>query len=115
MLASILDKLKIINESHSMNINIKRFITSLVLVIIAPFINSFHTNATEVIGAPKSWGLLLQEPGSFLAMEIQNFHNIITVIVTLITIFVLGLLVWIIYRYREEKNPKPSKTVHNTF
>ena len=114
MLASILDKLKIINESHSMNINIKRFITSLVLVIIAPFINSFHTNAAEVIGAPKSWGLLLQEPGSFLAMEIQNFHNIITVIVTLITIFVLGLLVWIIYRYREEKNPKPSKTVHNT-
>jgi cytochrome c oxidase subunit 2 len=31
-----------------------------------------------------------------------------------ITLFVLGLLIWIVFRFRASANPVPSKTSHNT-
>ena len=35
-------------------------------------------------------------------------------IITLITVFVAGLLAWCVYRFNEKSNPVPSKTAHNT-
>jgi cytochrome c oxidase subunit 2 len=43
------------------------------------------------------------------------FHNIILMpIITVISLFVLGLLLWVIVRYRRAANPEPSRTSHNT-
>ena len=36
------------------------------------------------------------------------------IVITLISLFVLGLLIYVCIRFRENKNPKPSKTSHNT-
>jgi cytochrome c oxidase subunit 2 len=36
------------------------------------------------------------------------------VIITLITLFVGGLLVWVMWRYNAKRNPVPSRTSHNT-
>ncbi|OYY92045.1 MAG: cytochrome c oxidase subunit II [Sphingomonas sp. 28-66-16] len=42
-------------------------------------------------------------------------HNDILVpVITVITIFVLLLLMWVVYRYRRAANPVASKTSHNT-
>ena len=41
----------------------------------------------------------------------DNFLNPMTFI---ISIFVLGLLVWVMIRYNQRSNPNPSKTSHNT-
>lgn len=42
-------------------------------------------------------------------------HNwILMPIITIISIFVLGLLIWVAFRYRKAANPIPSKTSHNT-
>jgi len=35
-------------------------------------------------------------------------------IITIISLFVLGLLLWVVARYRKKANPVPSKTSHNT-
>src|SRR3546814_14894236 len=35
-------------------------------------------------------------------------------LITLISILVLVLLLWVIFRYRRTANPEPSKTSHNT-
>ncbi|MGB7373156.1 cytochrome c oxidase subunit II [Pontixanthobacter sp.] len=35
-------------------------------------------------------------------------------VITIISLFVLGLLLWVIARYRRRANPVPSKTTHNT-
>lgn len=35
-------------------------------------------------------------------------------VITAISLFVLGLLLWVIVRYRRAANPTPSKTTHNT-
>lgn len=36
-------------------------------------------------------------------------------VITIISLFVLGLLLWVVARYRRKANPTPSKTTHNTF
>ena len=35
-------------------------------------------------------------------------------LITVISLFVLGLLLWVVARYRKGKNPVPSRTSHNT-
>ena len=35
-------------------------------------------------------------------------------VITVICLFVLGLLLWVVARYRRSANPQPSKTTHNT-
>src|SRR3546814_11323763 len=36
-------------------------------------------------------------------------------VITVITLLVLGLMLWAMLRYRAQANPVPSKTTHNTF
>ncbi len=46
--------------------------------------------------------------------RLDDLHNLLLVIITLIAIFVLALLVYVCLRFRASKNPVPSKTSHNT-
>jgi cytochrome c oxidase subunit 2 len=62
----------------------------------------------------RNWQLGMQPPASPSAEAIVEFHNLLMWIITLISIFVLGLLLWVMYRYSEKRNPTPGKTTHNT-
>ena len=43
------------------------------------------------------------------------FHNgVLFPLITVISLFVLALIVWVVLRYRQAANPIPSKTSHNT-
>jgi cytochrome c oxidase subunit 2 len=56
-----------------------------------------------------------QKPVTDLARYLQWFHNSILLPVTvLISLFVLGLLLYVVWRFNEKANPTPSKTTHNT-
>ena len=44
----------------------------------------------------------------------RSFHTYVTIIITLIALFVLGLLVYVMSRFNEKRNPDPSRTTHNT-
>lgn len=46
--------------------------------------------------------------------DIQEFHNLLLVIITVISVFVLGLLLWVMVRYNARVNPKPATWSHNT-
>lgn len=63
---------------------------------------------------PFAWQMGLQEPAGSIAEKADSLHNLLLVIITLISVFVLALLVYTCVRYREKANPKPSKTTHNT-
>jgi cytochrome c oxidase subunit 2 len=63
---------------------------------------------------PRNWQLWLSPAHSPTAELINNFHNWLLVITTLITIFVLVLLLYACWRFREKRNPTPSTTTHNT-
>ncbi|GAB4136261.1 MAG: cytochrome c oxidase subunit II [Sphingomonadales bacterium] len=66
-------------------------------------------------GQPVPKGLGLQEPATSIAEQAFSFYNdLLTPIIFGISIFVLGLLVWILIRYNTRANPEPSRTTHNT-
>jgi cytochrome c oxidase subunit II len=65
-------------------------------------------------GEPQPWQIGLQPAASLTAERVESFHTLLLWIITLITIFVLGLLVYVMWRFRESRNPVPSKTAHNT-
>jgi len=60
-------------------------------------------------------GVSLQPAHSALAEEVRFFHNgILLPIITLICLFVLALLLWVMVRYNAKANPTPRKFSHNT-
>jgi len=57
----------------------------------------------------------LQDQFSPIGEEAAWFHDwILMPAITVITIFVLLLLLWVIIRFRRGANPTPSRTTHNT-
>ena len=66
-------------------------------------------------GQPEPWGLGFQEAVTPTMENIAWFHDIILLpVITIITLFVLGLMGYAIWRFRESRNPEPSRTTHNT-
>ena len=63
---------------------------------------------------PKPWQMDLQEPAGIIASKATDLHNFLLVVITLISVFVLGLLIYVCIKFREKPNVKPSKTSHNT-
>lgn len=63
---------------------------------------------------PTPWQIGLQPPASPTAVMINELHDALLWIITLITIFVLALMMYACVRFRESRNPTPSKTTHNT-
>ena len=67
-----------------------------------------------VYGAePLPWQLGLQPPAGSIAEMATDLHDLLLVVITLISLFVLGLLVYAGVRFRASRNPNPSKTTHN--
>ena len=46
--------------------------------------------------------------------RIDSFHTFVFIIITIITVFVMALMLFIMVRFNEKANPTPSKTSHNT-
>ena len=63
---------------------------------------------------PKPWQMDLQEPAGIIATKATDLHDFLLIVITLISVFVLGLLVYVCIKFREKPNVKPSKTSHNT-
>jgi len=65
-------------------------------------------------GQPSPWQLGLQGSASPVMDSLVSFHNFLLVVITLITAFVLALLVVIIVKFNARANPTPTRTTHNT-
>ena len=78
------------------------------------FANDGINKNLPVIGKPIPNGINFQPPVTELARDIQWLDNVLLVIITLISIFVSALLVWVFIRYNRKTNPTPSSTTHNT-
>ena len=66
------------------------------------------------LGQPSPWQLGFQQSASPIMDQIHWFHDFLLVIITLITLFVLALLLIVIFKFNARANPVPSKTTHNT-
>ncbi len=63
---------------------------------------------------PKPWQMGLQTAHSPVMARIESFHTLVLWIITLITLFVGVLLIWVLVRYNARRNPVPSRTAHHT-
>ena len=63
---------------------------------------------------PKPWQMNFQPAASTTMERITDFHNLMLWIITVITVVVLALLIYVMIRFNEKRNPTPSKTTHNT-
>jgi len=46
--------------------------------------------------------------------SMKSFNDLVLIIIVAIVLFVMGLLAWVMFRYRESVNPVPSRLSHNT-
>ena len=74
--------------------------------------------ADDLLGQPTPRGIGLQPsgdgPGGMRTQAIAFHDHILLPIITVITLFVLALLIWIIIRYNKKANPVPAQFSHNT-
>jgi cytochrome c oxidase subunit II len=66
------------------------------------------------LGQPTPWQLNLQEAATPVMAEIISFHTFLLWVISIITAFVLALLLIIIIRFNARANPTPTRTTHNT-
>jgi cytochrome c oxidase subunit 2 len=67
------------------------------------------------VGQPSDWQIGPQEPVTPVADQVVGFHFFLLIVISVITAFVLALLVIVIVRFNARANPTPSRTTHNTF
>ncbi len=70
--------------------------------------------AEDAVGAPVPWEMGMQRSFSPIKDKIMDLHNLVLVIITLITLFVGVLLVIVMVKFNAKKNPVASQTTHNT-
>jgi len=64
---------------------------------------------------PQNWQLGFQPAASAVRHRIDFLHNdVLLPIITVISLFVLALLLWVMFRYSAKRNPVPSKMTHST-
>ena len=90
----------------------KRLSAALFSLVFPPLAGLFSRGA--LAQTPRPWGMDMQAAASPLKQAIIDLHNLVLVIITIVTIFVAVLLVWVCVRYNEKRNPVPSQTSHHT-
>ncbi len=72
--------------------------------------------STQVVFSRENWQMGYNESVTSVMDDIVYLHDrILLPIIVAISVFVLFLLLYSIYKFRASKNPIPSKTSHNTF
>ena len=80
------------------------------LLLLAGLLAASPTSAAQ----PEPWQIYLQPAASPIMEMIHRFSDGMIVVVTLITLLVLGLLIYVMVRFNARANPTPSRTSHNT-
>ena len=87
-----------------------RALPTLALGVVGTLMAAAGAEAAE----PKPWQLGFQPSATEVMDRLSAFHDLLLIIITLIAAFVLGLLVYVMWRFNNQRNPLPSRTSHNT-
>src|ERR1700720_818798 len=83
-------------------------------LVVAGAALAFGGAAFADTGQPAPWEFKLQEAATPVMENIIWFHNFLFVLITIITLFVLALLIIVMVKFNAKANPVPSRTTHNT-
>jgi cytochrome c oxidase subunit 2 len=76
---------------------------------------TFLLGSSALAEQPKNWQLGYQNSVTPVMNDLVFMHDYILLpIITAISVFVLFLILYAVWKFRASKNPNPSKTSHNT-
>jgi cytochrome c oxidase subunit 2 len=70
--------------------------------------------APAMAQAPRNWEMGMQPAFSPVAEQIHSLHTLVLWIITAITVFVAGLLIYVAIRFNARRNPVPNTFSHHT-
>ena len=68
----------------------------------------------EIIGAPIDGLMGFQPAATELARDVHWLDNLLLILITAITLFVTGLMIWVVIRFNTKSNPTPRTFTHNS-
>ena len=75
---------------------------------------NLRIDGLEIIGEPVDGKMGFQPAVTRVAQDIHDLDHLILIIITLITIFVTGLILWVAFRYNRKRNPVAASFTHHT-
>ncbi|EEB83743.1 cytochrome c oxidase, subunit II [Roseobacter sp. GAI101] len=75
---------------------------------------NLRIDGLEIIGEPVDGKMGFQPAVTRVAQDIHDLDHLILVIITLITLFVTALILWVGFRYNKKRNPTASSFTHHT-
>src|SRR5690348_10190583 len=91
-----------------------RKVAAKALVVLALVLIGSTAAAVAWADFPRPWEIGMQAPATPVKDRLSAFHDELLAIIFLITLFVLGLLLYVIIRFRHQRSPVPTRTSHNT-
>jgi cytochrome c oxidase subunit II len=84
------------------------------LLSMLPSALLFAAPASAGVGQPSPMQIGFQDAVTPVAEDIHWVHDYVNVIIFITAAFVLGLMLYVIWRFSEKRSPVPSRTTHNT-
>ena len=87
-------------------------LTGLAATLTAPL--AAMAQGLPIIGHPVDGGMGFQPAVTKSAQDLQWLDGTLLIIITAITVFVTGLLIWVAIRFNAKRNPTPAGFTHNS-
>jgi len=85
-----------------------------VVAALAAFIGWGGAQAQQVVGEPHHWQMNFPQSYGPLMDKVAWLHDLLLIIITVISLFVLGLLLYAMWRFHASRNPVATTTTHHT-
>lgn len=82
------------------------------LTILVPFAVAHAEEGAP--GLPRPWQMGMQETVTRFGQSMYSFHTNVLLLITGVCVFVAILLLIVMFRFGEKRNPNPSRTTHHT-
>ena len=86
---------------------------SLKLVVLS-FVSLGLLSGSALASQPKPWQLGFQDAATDNMAQITSFNDFLLILMTGITLVVLGLMIYVAIRFNARSNPNPTSTTHNS-
>ncbi len=86
----------------------------LTLAFLIPVCLAFSSDVFAAVGAPEPWQMNMTAGFSPMKARLNEFHDLLLVIISLIVVVVFVLMAYIAVRFNAKSNPVASTTTHHT-
>jgi cytochrome c oxidase subunit 2 len=85
-----------------------------VVAALAAFVGWSGAQAQQVVGEPHHWQMNFPQSYGPLMDKVAWLHDLLLIIITVISLFVLVLLLYAMWRFHASRNPVATTTTHHT-